>query len=419
MHTPGRLDASGGAAAGTAQRPALLWDVFCRVVDNLGDVGVCWRLAHGLAQRGARVRLWIDEPAPLAWMAPAGAAGVEVMRWHTPWPAAGAAFAPGDVVVEAFGCDLPEAVLGAMAARIPAPGGAPLWLDLEYLSAQPWVARSHGLPSPQFHGPGAGLVRWFFFPGFGPGTGGLLREPGLLQARERFDRDAWLAGQGLARRPGERVLVLFCYDGAPALTQLPLAFVETAGAGPLAVLLTPGPAQRAGAQAPWPAGTRVHALPWLTQDDFDRLLWSADLATVRGEDSLVRAIWAGVPFLWQAYPQSDGAHAAKVEAMLDALAAPAGVAAPLAAAWRVWNGTTAAFGPEHGDPHRAGGLGATPGTEPGRPGAVSPLHLPRLHLPPLQPWQAAVRDWRARLSAEPDLVSQLLDFASTHRTRAG
>ena len=34
-------------------------------------------------------------------------------------------------------------------------------------------------------------------------------------------------------------------------------------------------------------------LPWLTQPDYDRLLWSADLNFVRGEDSLVRAIWAG------------------------------------------------------------------------------------------------------------------------------
>jgi hypothetical protein len=98
----------------------------------------------------------------------------------------------------------------------------------------------------------------------------------------------------------------------------------------------------------------------------------------------VRAIWAGVPFLWQAYPQQDGAHVAKVEAMLEALAAPAPVAAPLAAAWRAWNGTEQAW-----------------------------------HLPPLQPWAAAVRAWRGRLAAAPDLVSQLLAFASTHRAGAG
>ena len=407
VETPGILDHWGGGPAGAPPGAGRSWDVFCRVVDNLGDVGVCWRLARGLAQRGQKVRLWIDEPAPLAWMAPDGAPGVKVVRWPSPWDDAAGAFEPGDVVVEAFGCDLPEAVLAAMAARGATPRGAPLWLDLEYLSAQPWVARSHGLPSPQFHGPGAGLTRWFFFPGFDPGTGGLLREPGLLQARAAFDRDAWLAAHGLARQPGERVVVVFCYDAAPALAQLPGAFAQAAGAGPIAVLLTPGAAQRAGmqTQAAWPAGTRVHALDWFAQDDFDRLLWSADLATVRGEDSLVRAIWAGVPFLWQAYAQQDGAHAAKVEAMLDALAAPAEVAAPLAMAWRVWNGTAGAYAEPPAD------------SQPGRalPGHTAPAAL---HLPPLRPWQAAVRAWRDRLAAQPDLVTQLLAFASAHSARA-
>jgi uncharacterized repeat protein (TIGR03837 family) len=158
-------------------------------------------------------------------------------------------------------------------------------------------------------------------------------------------------------------------------------------------------------QAAWPAGTRVHALDWFAQDDFDRLLWSADLATVRGEDSLVRAIWAGVPFLWQAYAQQDGAHAAKVEAMLDALAAPAEVAAPLAMAWRVWNGMAGAYA----EPPADGQPGRIP------PGRTAPAAL---QLPPLQAWQAAVRAWRDRLAAQPDLVTQLLAFASAHSARA-
>lgn len=392
MDTPG-LPPDPNPATGAGAH----WDIFCRVVDNLGDVGVCWRLARGLARRGRQVRLWIDEPGPLAWMAPVGEPGVRWARWETPWPAAACPFEPGDVVVEAFGCDLPDGVLAAMAARARTPRGAPLWLDLEYLSAEAWVTRSHGLPSPQFHGPAAGLTRWFFFPGFDPATGGLLRERRLLQARAAFSRDAWLAAHGLARRPGERVLVVFCYDAAPALGQLAQAFLAAAGPGPLAVLLTPGHAQRAAGALQWPSAARLLALPWLAQDDFDRLLWSADLATVRGEDSLVRAIWAGVPFLWQAYPQHDGAHAAKVEAMLETMAAPPTIAMPLARAWRTWN--------------------ATGGTSADAAGGAEPA--PALLLPALPPWLAAVHAWRDRLAAQPDLVSQLLAFASTHGPGAG
>jgi uncharacterized repeat protein (TIGR03837 family) len=296
--------------------PALLWDVYCRVIDNLGDAGVCWRLAAGLAARGQRVRLVIDDAAPLAFMAPGGAPGVEVMPW--PGPAE-----PGDVVIEAFGCDPPPTTVEAMARRHP----PPVWINLEYLSAEDYVERSHGLPSPQLHGPGRGLTKWFFFPGFTARTGGLLREPELAARRARFDRHAWLLSQGIAPRPGERIVTLFCYDN-PAVATL----LQDLASAPALLLLTPGPAQRQVTQAP--PTVRLHAVPWLPQAEFDALLWSSDLNFVRGEDSLVRAIWAGAPFVWQAYPQQDDAHAAKLQALLQRMPA----SADISAAWLAWNG---------------------------------------------------------------------------------
>jgi len=340
---------------------ARLWDLFCRVVDNFGDVGVCWRLGADLAARGQRVRLWVDDPAPLAWMAPAGCRGVEVVHWAEP----AAALAPGDVVIEAFGCHPPPEFVDRMARREP----PPLWLNLEYLSAEPFVERNHGLPSPQPNG----STKWFFYPGFSAGTGGLLREPGLLAARAAFDRDAWLAPRGLARRAGERVVTLFCYDN-PALP----ALLQALAGAPTLLLLTPGHAQRQVHALPLPAGVRTLDLPWLSQVDFDRLLWCGDFNLVRGEDSLVRAIWAGSPFLWQLYPQHDGAHGPKLEAFVDALGAlaPAPLTLALRALARRWNGL-------EGGP---------------------------LALPPLPLWASAVRAWRDRLAARADLTTQLLEF---------
>ena len=222
--------------------PALLWDVYCRVIDNLGDAGVCWRLAVNLAQRGQRVRLFIDDATPLAFMAPAGVAGVDVLAW--PGAGAGAGAEPGDVVIEAFGCDLHPATVAAMAAR-PLP---PVWLNLEYLSAEAYVERSHGLLSPQANG----LQKWFFYPGYTAPTGGLLREVGLAAAQAAFDRDAWLQAQGLTRQAGERVVALFCYDNPalPALLQQPDRRPHTAAAD-----AGPGAAaggQRAARRAPAP-----------------------------------------------------------------------------------------------------------------------------------------------------------------------
>ena len=57
--------------------PALMssrpqWDVFCAVVDNYGDIGVCWRLSRQLAaEHGIAVRLWVDDLKPFARLCPA------------------------------------------------------------------------------------------------------------------------------------------------------------------------------------------------------------------------------------------------------------------------------------------------------------------------------------------------------------
>jgi uncharacterized repeat protein (TIGR03837 family) len=344
----------------------LIWDIYCRVIDNYGDAGVCWRLAADLARRGQQVRLVMDDPAPLAFMAPAGAAGVTV--W--PWP--GPADTPGDVVIEAFGCDPPAARVAAMAQRSP----APVWINLEYLSAEPYVERSHGLPSPQRNG----LTKWFFYPGFTARTGGLLREPGLDAQRLAFDRSAWLAAQGVSLRAGERVVSLFCYDNP----RIP-ALLDELAQSPTLLLATPGYAQAQLRAQPARAGLRVHELPYTDQGGFDRMLWASELNFVRGEDSLVRALWAGAPFVWQIYPQDDQAHAVKLQALLEWLAAPAAWAPQLAATWWAWNQ-----------------LGSSPWPA----------------LPELDAWASQARLWRTSLQAQDDLVTQLLRFAAT-RLQAG
>lgn len=328
-----------------------LWDIFCRVIDNHGDLGVCLRLARDVAARGATMRLWVDDASALAWMAPERHPGIEVRDW----PAGPVDVDSGDVVIEAFGCELPTAFVERMARRRPA------WINLEYLSAEDYVERSHGLASPQFHGPGAGLEKRFFYPGFTPRTGGLLREPGLLEQVDRFDGRAWLAERGWAPQPGERVVSLFCYEN-PRLPQL----LDALATEPTLLLACPGWAQSRIAPR---AGLRNVALPYLAQHDYDRLLWACDLNLVRGEDSFVRAQWAGKPFIWHIYPQDDGAHGPKLEAFLARAALPA----PWASFWRGWNGL----------------------------GDVAPL--PRLDAAPFL-------RWRAQLAAQPDLLTQLTGF---------
>ncbi len=363
---------------------AARWDIFCQVIDNFGDIGVCWRLGTDLAARGVQVRLWVDDPSALAWMAPQGCPGVEVRHWTQPLALDN--LPPSDVWIEAFGCEIAPEFIATYARHTCVNGLKPLWINLEYLSAEAYVERCHALPSLVRDGPAAGRTKWFFYPGFTARTGGLLREADLAQRQATFDAAAWLHAHGIPpRRAGERLVSLFCYE-PPALAALleQLAAAEA----PTRLLVTAGRATRAVQQLLLDENRlqrlfhrrrqlSISYLPTLPQHDFDHLLWACDGNLVRGEDSLVRALWAGKPWVWQIYPQDDAAHHAKLEAFLDMAGAPA----TLRQFHRAWNG-------------------------------LDNTALPVLDL---HDWARSALDVRARLLLQPDLASQLLDFKPKHR----
>ena len=146
--------------------PSLRWDIFCRVVDNYGDGGVCWRLARQLAaEHGLAVTLWIDDVATLARIEPALdprrddqiARSVRVRRITAPRSPPRSSNPMSSSKPSAAACPTPYR--DAMAAR-PRP---PVWINLEYLSAEAWVESAHALPSPH---PRLPLTCWFYFPGF-------------------------------------------------------------------------------------------------------------------------------------------------------------------------------------------------------------------------------------------------------------
>lgn len=369
-------------------------DIFCRVVDNYGDIGVCWRLARRLAHGcGWDVRLWVDDLASFARIQPGIDAlaprqrhgGVDIVRWtQAPDPA----LAPRDVVIEAFACDPPPAFIDAMRRSHPA------WINLEYLSAEAWVESCHGLPSQRPDG----LVKHFFFPGFTAATGGLLREPGLSAERDALQasaaqQDSFLRSIGVPedalqlRRDGARTVSLFCYPAAPAP-----ALVQALAADPRAsLLLAPqgvAPGLDAACQAP--GAPRLVRLPFVAQPDFDRLLWCADLNFVRGEDSFVRAAWAARPLVWQIYPQDGNIHLEKLEAWLARYPAPPSAQTLI----RAWNQTETRQASAAATATVTAALGAAL-----QPGAW-------------QDWATAAREWDASQSALPDLAENLASFCA-------
>ena len=328
----------------------LRWDIFCTSIDNFGDVGFSWRLARQLVnEHGLEVRLWVDDLAifsqiesaidvdeDLQWLQ-----GVEICSWRKSF----AEIEPADVVIETFACTLPDNYILAM-ADLPQ---QPVWINLEYLSAENWTLDCHCLPSFHPHFP---LKKYFFFPGFVEGTGGLLLEKNLLPARVAFNntsQDKFWQELGLqSRREGELCISLFCYDDAPieellsawVISDVPIRVLVPQHSVNNAIGIFFGVDLPTAGQVLQSGKLQVCIIPFLAQDNYDQLLWACDINFVRGEDSFVRAQWAERVFIWNIYPQAEHSHRLKLEAYLNLYTErmPPEMSAAVFSLWNAWNG---------------------------------------------------------------------------------
>lgn len=432
-------------------QPAQRWDIFCNVIDNYGDIGVAWRLARQLAhEHGQQVRLWVDDLHAFARICPEVRADIEagdvagtvaetaqqvhsitVQHWQkvldpaslnaTPWP---------QVVVELFGCHLPEAYENWL-AQAPM---VPMWINLEYLSAELWVEGCHGLPSQH---PRLPLSKTFFYPGFTPRTGGLLREATLLATRDEFWAQRVAAGvaantvaQQIATHATASVQIeqlhdahpvfsLFCYAGAAVQAWLNTLAQSTtpccvrvpqgvAAAEVRAVCAAYGHTAPAVGEQVRCGALTLQVQAFVPQAAFDAQLWACDLNVVRGEDSFVRAQWAGLPMLWHIYPQQDGVHLQKLDAWLALYLAdaPPALANAVASLMRVWN----ALGGDTAEETTITTTTATTSTTTALSEAWQAV------LPLLPAWRDHALHWANTLAKQPDLATQLMRHVSTRAT---
>lgn len=290
--------------------PALRCDLFCRVIDNYGDIGVTWRLARALVSELAwQVRVFCDDFAAFERLCPHNTTPVQVL----PWPINPVAVA--DLVIEMFGCELPEIYLQQMTEV----SSAPLWLNLEYLSAENWVDEFHLKTSPH---PRLPLTKHFFFPGFSAASGGLVIERDTLARWQPYSTPA----------SNVQTVLLFCYDN-PALASLLHAWQNSGQT--FRVLVAPGPTLQQLRQLKQLPRIQIEAIDFVAQDQFDALLAQCDWLFVRGEDSFVRAQLAARPFLWQVYPQDEQMHLKKLAAFEEKFLADC--PPEVAHAWRVFS----------------------------------------------------------------------------------
>ncbi|KEQ00098.1 hypothetical protein SASC598J21_022110 [Snodgrassella alvi SCGC AB-598-J21] len=297
--------------------------VFVRVIDNYGDAGVGWRLSCLLAEYlHMHVRLWIDDTDALNKLVPAPEkqARITIEAWQGDAMMQQQLSAAADpvLVIETFGCELPPQVLERIRQC------RPLWLNWEYLTAEDWAVGLHAMSSLQPNG----LEKYFWFMGIDADSGGLLRELDYLAEREKFRQQpqlqqAFRQEYGLPLQHTGQLWLVFAYTSgqwaqwmamwqeANTPVTLWLAGGQVIESLRAAKLIAPEELQQEGDICELGNVTLVR-IPFVPQAAFDRLLWLADAAIVRGEDSFVRALWAGLPFFWHIYRQDDDVHLQKL-----------------------------------------------------------------------------------------------------------
>jgi len=215
----------------------------------------------------------------------------------------------GDVIIEAFGSPPPESILSELARH----EQSRPWIILDYLSAEHWVESHHLATSIE---PSTGIKKRFFYPGFTEKTGGLIREEWLEAIATEHKRNDIEPNEG-------RKLFVFAYPHCP-IAQLAKALSPIDGMDYVGTTL-----ELAKALA------NIQPTAFVPQSDFDRVLLRYNWLFVRGEDSFVRAQYAGKPFVWNIYPTQDGAHWVKLRAFFDQYAAHLSSNAR-DALWQLW-----------------------------------------------------------------------------------
>lgn len=396
-------------------------DIFCKVIDNYGDAAFCWRLAKELAERhNCKIRLIINDFKILSQLQIKYSHEhnlqknsnlnqlISIIFWKN---RKYIHFEGANLVIEAFACKLDEDYISELASF--AKTNHIVWINLEYLSAEKWIHSYHLAKSPH---PTLPIQKNFFFPGFTKKSGGLLRDhythhrqPSSHQEREKY----WQS-HGISIQPNTIFISIFCYEKSP-LKQLIncctfqknyrfILFLTKIPAVNKLIKIFPKKIKK---QSTYKENftnqvqfsLKINAiyklsnsclcaiLPFLNQQNYDDLLWHCDFNFIRGEDSFVRAQWAGQPFCWHIYPQKEQIHQQKLDAFLNLMLknCDPSLITSIRAFWYIWNFSS---------------------TIDIKSFSTSWLYL----MDHLQILDAHTKSWRGTLINQPDLVTQLMEF---------
>lgn len=303
-------------------------DIFCKIIDNYGDIGVVYRTAKELQKifPKSKIRAFLNKldefkkiNSQVLDLPSQNIDGIEYITFDYLRDNANELLT-AQVIIEAFGCQIPEEYMEI------AYDNSELLINLEYLSAEDWIEDFHLQSSPLGRGK---LKKVFFMPGFTEKSGGVIADSNYLERIQRvlenkeFYEKKYLSD--IEDRENKIVGTLFSYEKnfTPLLEDLKKLDKDV-------VILAMGEKTQDSLRKILKnfsiedfrnslkyGKIEIRFLNFLNQEEYEELINIVDFNFVRGEDSFIRAVLTGKPYMWHIYCQEEYAHMDKIEGFLD------------------------------------------------------------------------------------------------------
>jgi len=302
-------------------------DIFCEIIDNYGDIGVVYRTAKELQKifPKSKIRAFLNRldefkkiNSQVLDLPSQNIDGIEYITFDYLRDNANELLT-AQVIIEAFGCQIPEEYMEI------AYDNSELLINLEYLSAEDWIEDFHLQSSPLGRGK---LKKVFFMPGFTEKSGGVITDSNYLERIQRvlenkeFYEKKYLSD--IEDRENKIVGTLFSYEKnfTPLLEDLKKLDKDV-------VILAMGEKTHSLRKILKNFSIEdfrnflkygkieIRFLNFLNQEEYEELINIVDFNFVRGEDSFIRAVLTGKPYMWHIYCQEEYAHMDKIEGFLD------------------------------------------------------------------------------------------------------
>ena len=279
-------------------------DIFCQVIDNYGDVGVAYRLAREFKRvyPNKKLRFVINQTEELNLIRKSE--DIEIILYKDISKIENSA----DLIIESFGCEIPKEYMDKALKN------AKLIINLEYFSAEKWVDDFHLQESFL----GGNLKKYFFIPGLSEKSGGILLDNEFLERKKKVEanKEYYLEKFGIKEKY-DLIGSVFSYE-----KNFGSLIEELKKLGKKIILLILSEKTQKNFIKYFDNGNNYDKikfvkLPFFTYDKYEELLALCDFNLVRGEDSFVRALLLGKPFLWHIYPQDENTHIKKLESFLE------------------------------------------------------------------------------------------------------